>query len=155
MLSRLVMSDSVRPHGHSPPGSSAHGPFQARIREGLPFPTPGDRPSPRIEPRSPALTGRFFLTEPPRKPRRECDSAMKTKGTMSSAGTGMDLEVIILGEVSHRKTSVWYGLYVDFKIWYKLIYLQNRDSPTQKTNVCLPNGKGDRRDKLGVWDEQI
>ena len=69
-------------------------------------PTPGDRPSLRIEPRSPALTGRFFLTEPPRKPRRECDSAMKTKGTMSSAGTGMDLEVIILGEVSHRKTSV-------------------------------------------------
>ena len=64
----LVMSDSVRPHGHGPPGSSAHGPFQARILEGLPFPTPGDLPSPRIEPRSPASTGRFFLTEPLESP---------------------------------------------------------------------------------------
>ena len=35
---------------------------------GLPFPFPGDLPDPGIEPRSPvspALTGRFFTTEPP------------------------------------------------------------------------------------------
>ena len=37
---------------------------------GLPFPSPGDRPNPGIEPKSPALTGRFFTTEPPGKP--EC-----------------------------------------------------------------------------------
>ena len=30
----------------------------------LPFPSPGDLPSPRIEPMSPALAGRFFTTEP-------------------------------------------------------------------------------------------
>ena len=35
---------------------------------GLPFPSPGDRPSLRIEPMSPALAGRFFTTEPPGKP---------------------------------------------------------------------------------------
>ena len=35
---------------------------------GLPFPTPGDLPDPRIEPESPALAGGFFTTEPPRKP---------------------------------------------------------------------------------------
>ena len=37
-------------------------------RSGLPFPTPGDRPHPRIEPlslASPALAGRFFTTAPP------------------------------------------------------------------------------------------
>ena len=31
---------------------------------GLPFPTPGDLPDPRIKPTSPALAGRFFTTEP-------------------------------------------------------------------------------------------
>ena len=38
---------------------------------GLPFPTPGGLPDPRIEPDSPAslvLSGRFFTTEPPGKP---------------------------------------------------------------------------------------
>ena len=37
----------------------------------LPFPPPGDLPSPGIEPASlasPALPGRFFTTEPPQKP---------------------------------------------------------------------------------------
>ena len=38
---------------------------------GLPFPPPGDRPNPGIEPtapETPALAGRFFTTEPPGKP---------------------------------------------------------------------------------------
>ena len=35
---------------------------------GLPFPSPGHLPDPRIEPVSPALTGRFFSTELPGKP---------------------------------------------------------------------------------------
>ena len=35
---------------------------------GLPFPTPGDFPDLEIELKSPALSGRFFTTEPPRKP---------------------------------------------------------------------------------------
>ena len=38
---------------------------------GLPFPSPGDLPRPRIEPVSlvsPELAGRFFTTEPPGKP---------------------------------------------------------------------------------------
>ena len=34
---------------------------------GLPFPTPGDRPSPGIEPASPSLTSRHFTTVPLRK----------------------------------------------------------------------------------------
>ena len=38
---------------------------------GLPFPPPGDRPNPGMEPKSPAspaLAGGFFMTEPPGKP---------------------------------------------------------------------------------------
>ena len=34
----------------------------------LPFPSPGDLPDPGIKPKSPALTGRFFTTEPHGKP---------------------------------------------------------------------------------------
>ena len=34
---------------------------------GLPFPTPGDRPNPGIEPASPTLAGGFFTTVPPGK----------------------------------------------------------------------------------------
>ena len=40
-------------------------------RSGLPFPSPGDLPDPRIEPESldsPASAGKFFTTEPPGKP---------------------------------------------------------------------------------------
>ena len=48
------------------PGSPVHGIFQAR-QSGLPFAPPGDLPDLGIEPTSlvsPALTGRFFTTEP-------------------------------------------------------------------------------------------
>ena len=50
--------------------------FQARLSiefsrqgywSGLSFPSPGDLPDPESEPRSPALAGRFFTTEPPEK----------------------------------------------------------------------------------------
>ena len=34
---------------------------------GLPFPTPGDLPNPELEPKSLALAGRFYNTEPPGK----------------------------------------------------------------------------------------
>ena len=50
----------------------------------LPFPTPlGDLPNPGIEPASPvspALTGRFFTTEPPGKPSCDKDHERQTKG---------------------------------------------------------------------------
>ena len=37
-------------------------------RRVLPFPSPGDRPNPGIEPAFPVLAGEFFTTEPPGKP---------------------------------------------------------------------------------------
>ena len=52
----------------SPPGP----PFMEFSRQeywsGLPFPSPGDLPTPGIEPSSPALAGGFFSAEPPGKP---------------------------------------------------------------------------------------
>ena len=38
---------------------------------GLSFPSPEDLPDPGTEPRSPALAGRFFTTEPPGKTQRK------------------------------------------------------------------------------------
>ena len=38
--------------------------FRHEYWSGLPFPSPGDLPNPRIEPTSPALPGGFFNTEP-------------------------------------------------------------------------------------------
>ena len=52
----------------SPAGSSVHGISQAEYWSGLPCPPPGDLPDPGIKPASPALAGRFFTTEPRRKP---------------------------------------------------------------------------------------
>ena len=55
----------------SPPGSSAHGIFQARILEWVVIPTPGDLSNPEIEtvtPASPALAGGFLPLEPPGEP---------------------------------------------------------------------------------------
>ena len=49
---------------YSPPGSSVHGIFQARILSALPFPSPGDLPDPGIEPGSPELQAVSLLTEP-------------------------------------------------------------------------------------------
>ena len=52
-------------------GSSVHGISQARILNGLPFPSPGHSlyRDPGIELTSSALEGRFFTTEPSGKPR--------------------------------------------------------------------------------------
>ena len=43
----------------------------ARILRGWPFPTTGNLPDPGIEPRSPALAGRFFTSVSPGKPPSE------------------------------------------------------------------------------------
>ena len=63
-----VISDSLLPHGDGPPGFSVHGIFQARILDGLPFPSPGHLPDPGIKPTSPALQVNSLLTEPSGRP---------------------------------------------------------------------------------------
>ena len=60
-LSRVWLCNPI---DYSPPGSSVHGIFPARILSGLPLPPSGDLPDPGIEPESLALAGRFFTTQP-------------------------------------------------------------------------------------------
>ena len=52
---------------HNLPGSSVHGIFQ-EYWSGLPFPSPGDLPDPRIEPGFPTLQIDTLPSEPPGKP---------------------------------------------------------------------------------------
>ena len=54
-FSRQVMSNSCDPVDYSLPGSLSMGFSRQEYWSGLPFPSPGDRPDPRLEPGSPAL----------------------------------------------------------------------------------------------------
>ena len=36
-----------------------------------------------------------------------------------------------------------------------LIYKTEIDSQSQETNLWLPKRKGEKKDKLGVWDQQM
>ena len=59
------------PMDYSLPSSSVREILQARILEGLPFPSPGNLSDPGIEPTSPispVLAGGFITTEPPGGP---------------------------------------------------------------------------------------
>ena len=56
---------------------------------GLPFPSPGDLPDPGIKPKSPALAGRFFTTEPPGKPRK-CNNVWQIILKLSTSFTSKD-----------------------------------------------------------------
>ena len=50
----------------------------------MPFLPPGDLPDPGIEPKSPALAGRFFTTEPPGRPLGREDPLEKKMAAHSS-----------------------------------------------------------------------
>ena len=68
-ISRLVMSDSLRPHAlYHPPDSSVHGFSRQENWSGLPFPSPADLPDHGIKAGSPALQADSLPSEPPGKP---------------------------------------------------------------------------------------
>ena len=71
----------------------------------LPFPSPGDLPDPGIKSMSPALQEDSLLLSHQGAP-LEYYSAIKKKEIMSFAATWMDLEIIILSEVSQTKTNI-------------------------------------------------
>ena len=63
--SHSVVSNSLGPQGLcNPPGFSIHGISRLEYWSGLPFPSPGDVPDPRIEPRSPSLPAEALPSEP-------------------------------------------------------------------------------------------
>ena len=69
MLCRSVVSSSLCPMDCSPPGSSVHRIFQARILEWVSISFSRGSSWPRDWTGVSCLTGRFFTTEPPRKTR--------------------------------------------------------------------------------------
>ena len=76
---------------------------------------------------------------------------------MPSAATWMDLEVLILNEVSqtnYHMTSL-ISIYVESKIWYEWTQLKkkNRNKLTDTENKSTINkGERDETNKLGVRD---
>ena len=65
-------------------------------------------------------------------------SAIKKKEIMPFAATCMQLEIVILSEVSQRKTNtIWPHLYVESKIWHNLSMKQKQTHRhTEKTCDC-------------------
>ena len=66
----------------------------------------------------------------------------------------MELEMIILNEVSQKQNTIWYHLYVESKKWYKRTYLQNRNWLTdRKQTYGYQRGKRGRiNQELGLAD---
>ena len=62
------MYDSATPWTVACQSSLSMGFSRQEYWSGLPFPSLEDLPDPGAEPASPALAGRFFTAEPPRKP---------------------------------------------------------------------------------------
>ena len=59
-----MVSDSCDPMDGSLPGSSVHGIFPGKnTGMGLPFPSPGNLPDPKTEPRSPVLQADSLQSE--------------------------------------------------------------------------------------------
>ena len=64
-LSRLRLLATPSTAAHQAPLSMGFS--RQEYWRGVPFPSPGDLPNPRIKPESPVLAGRFFTTESPGK----------------------------------------------------------------------------------------
>ena len=84
---------------------------------------------------------------------REYYSAIKESEIMSFTATWMYLEIIILSEVSQKKTNtIWYHLHVESKIQHKWAYLQSRNRLTDIESRLVVTGRG----KMGTgWTRSL
>ena len=72
---------------------------------------------------------------------------------MSFAATWMQLDILILSEVSQKKTNtLQYHVNVESKIWHKWAYLQNRSRLTESEFVAGDRGGVEWMGSLGVID---
>ena len=84
----------------------------------------------------------------------EYSSTIKQSEIMPFAATWIDLEIIMLKDVSQRERQMSYDLYVASKIWHKWTYLWNRSRLTDIENrlVVAEGTVGWARSGLRVWD---
>ena len=77
----------------------------------------------------------------------EYNSAIKKKNEiLPTTTTWMDLESIVLSEISQRKTdAIWFYLCVESKNQNKWISRTKTDSQIQRTFWQLPDGRADER----------
>ena len=133
------------------PGSSLHGILQARILEWVAIPFSKGSCQSRNQIYISCLAGRFFITEPLGKiPTMEYYSTIKKNKIMPFTALWIDLEIVILSEVSQRKTNIiWYHLYVESKkmIQMNLFTKQKYTHRHRKQTYDYQD-----RDKLGIWD---
>ena len=79
-------------------------------------------------------------------------SAIKKYKIMSYAATWMDLEIIILSEVSQRQIhDITYMLNLIKNNTKELFYKTEIGSQISKSNFWLPKGKYGGSNELGVW----
>ena len=68
----------------------------------------------------------------------------------------MEQEIRILSEMSDTEREISYNITYMWNLkkndTNELIYKIEIDSQTYKTNLRLPKGKAEKKDKLGVWD---
>ena len=77
---------------------------------------------------------------------------------MPFAVTWMDIEIVILSEVSQTEEDKYHDIaYMwNLKKGYKWTYLQNTNSHSGENKLMVTKGeKGGGRDKLGDWDWHI
>ena len=79
-------------------------------------------------------------------------SALKNNEILPFAATWMDLEGIVLSEISQRKTNtVWYHLYVESKKYNKLVNIIKK--PTHREQTSGYQWEGERGNiRVGEWE---
>ena len=83
-------------------------------------------------------------------------SAIKKYEIMAFGATWMQLEILILSEVSQRKSPIPYDIVYMWNLKYgtnELIYRTETNSWIWRTDLWLPRGRGRGKewDGLGVW----
>ena len=130
------------------PGSSVHGIFQARLLEwaAIAFSRGCSQPRDRIQ--VSCTADRRLTIWATREALKmwyiyimDNYSAIE-RNEIPFAATQMNGEIIMLSEVSQRKTNIiWYHLCMESKIWHKWTCAQNRNRLTDTEKCMVSNGE--------------
>ena len=124
------------------------------------YPFSRGSPQPRKQTRVSCIAGGFFTSWANREAQyiyiKKYYSAIKKNAIMLFPTTWVDLETVILSEVSQteKRHAIWHPLYVESKKkkkWYKGKYIKNRNSLTDIENKLIVTKWGSEGDNLAVW----